>query len=93
MLEEDEVPDFNTCGRLLDTFGHQCSMEDCEEFRTVGIEVAAIVDDEPEFRIYPLCEEHLFEFISETIFRRQIQGLVDYDGNIKEVMDQEDPTP
>jgi hypothetical protein len=95
-MDEVLVEDLDVCCRILDTFGLQCSVSDevCEEFRTVGVEMMTREDNgDIAICLFPLCERHLTRFLQETIFGRRLDGFLGSDGTIKEVMDQEDPTP
>ena len=65
-------------GTLRDTWGMKCGhVDNCDEVRTIGVEVLIIEDDKiPEIIMYAFCEKHLHDYLHEYMFGREISGMV-----------------
>ena len=66
---------------LVDSFGHDCCIDGCEEFRTVGVRMMIATEDGGgDWRLTVLCRDHLVSFLDAIVFHREKEGL--YDANL-----------
>ena len=75
---EYSIRQYPTMAVLRDTWGMKCGHSDgCDETRTIGVEVMIMEDGTiPDIVMYPFCEKHIADYMSEYMFGRQISGIL-----------------